>query len=550
MRTKINFKKSGDHSIIHYFFIIFLLVGSILAGIISVLYNLESKAYLSHLELEEKLALKVQVEMISNHFGTIISDLFYLSRQNELSAMLDYGQNENKELIAKEYLEFSRLKGIYDQIRFLDEKGMEIIRINYNNGKPFIVDDAKLQFKGSRYYFKDAILLGKGQVFVSPFDLNIENGIIEEPLKPMIRFGMPVFDRNKKKRGVILFNYLGTHMITLLKETAKLSFGNIMLLNSSGYWLCSPVPENEWGFMIKKRTHKIFPAFFPEVWEGISGSDKNQMYNRNGLFTSATIYPFQNSLISYSNHPDAIGEKNFLSAENNYYWKIISHIPRGKLDPGTQGILKKLFFLAVVSFVVSAIPSWFLAQTIIRRKMVQVELYQSANFDKLTDLPNRSLFIERFEQTLKQASRYERKFALLFIDLDGFKEVNDTMGHDGGDTLLIDVSQRLLGCIRGSDTVARFGGDEFTVLLSVIKSTNDVRIIAGKIIKELSKPFSIKGDKIQIGASVGISTYPVNGDNIERLMQKADTAMYQAKKEGKRDFRFAPQGIDGDGTFN
>ena len=104
----------------------------------------------------------------------------------------------------------------------------------------------------------------------------------------------------------------------------------------------------------------------------------------------------------------------------------------------------------------------------VKRKSYQMALYRSANFDKLIDLPNRSLFHDRLDQNLKQAERYDRRFALLFIDLDGFKSVNDTLGHAAGDALLAKTAERLLGCVRDADTVARMGGDEFTVILSSI----------------------------------------------------------------------------------
>ena len=256
MKKDNSYKKPGDLSIFRYFFIILLLVASILTGVISALYNMESKEYLSHLELEEKVSLKFQVEVVSNHFATIISDLQYLSKQNELLTMLDHGNDAEKRLIAKEYLSFVHLKTMYDQIRYLDESGMEIVRVNYNNGLPYVVQDHDLQFKGDRYYFKDMMALKAGQVFVSPLDLNVEKGKIESPLKPMIRFGVPVFGRNKQKRGMVVFNYLGNHMIEFIKETTQLSAGNIMLVNSSGYWLCSPVSENEWGFIFKNRKQK------------------------------------------------------------------------------------------------------------------------------------------------------------------------------------------------------------------------------------------------------------------------------------------------------
>ncbi|MDA3915731.1 MAG: hypothetical protein PF690_01975 [Deltaproteobacteria bacterium] len=256
------------------------------------MYNLESKDYRFKLELEEQAALELQVGLITHNFAAIISDILYLSRQNELLTLIDGETIGSTKPISKEYLEFSRFKGVYDQIRYLDEKGMEIVRVDYKNGQPSVVKDDQLQFKGDRYYFKDSIRLKAQEVFVSPLDLNIEKGKIEHPLKPMIRFGIPVFNTIGQKRGVVLLNYLGNQMLESIKKAAKLSGENIMLLNSDGYWLCSPNQQDEWGFMIKDREDKTFPARFPEAWKHISGSQQTQFHTGNGLFTSATIYPF------------------------------------------------------------------------------------------------------------------------------------------------------------------------------------------------------------------------------------------------------------------
>jgi diguanylate cyclase (GGDEF)-like protein len=152
---------------------------------------------------------------------------------------------------------------------------------------------------------------------------------------------------------------------------------------------------------------------------------------------------------------------------------------------------------------------------------------------------NRSLFHDRVTQTLKQSKRYNRKFALLFIDLDGFKSVNDMLGHVAGDELLVKTAKRLLDCVRDSDTVARMGGDEFTIILKAISTSENSKIVAQKIIHVLSSPFKIKDHDTHIGVSIGISLYPDNGADIETLLKKADEAMYQAKKNGKNDYRFS-----------
>jgi len=161
-----------------------------------------------------------------------------------------------------------------------------------------------------------------------------------------------------------------------------------------------------------------------------------------------------------------------------------------------------------------------------------------AYFDALTSLPNRRLFNDRLHQALSLAHRYEEKLALLFIDLDGFKPVNDSLGHDTGDLLLQAVARRLEGCLRKSDTVARIGGDEFTCILPHIERAGDVNVVARKIIIALNSPFDLGGHKIQISGSIGASLFPDDSADGEELIRNADTAMYHAKKQGKNNLQF------------
>ncbi len=165
------------------------------------------------------------------------------------------------------------------------------------------------------------------------------------------------------------------------------------------------------------------------------------------------------------------------------------------------------------------------------------QLRQMAHFDKLTGLPNRLLFFERLERAVVESNRSRSNFGLLFVDLDAFKAVNDNHGHKAGDGLLLMAGQRMSGCVRASDTVARMGGDEFCVIVRGVKSIDGPVTVAEKIISALSRPFDISGTTCQIGASVGIAIYPDDGDTVELLMTHADNAMYEAKRGGKNSWR-------------
>jgi diguanylate cyclase (GGDEF)-like protein len=181
-------------------------------------------------------------------------------------------------------------------------------------------------------------------------------------------------------------------------------------------------------------------------------------------------------------------------------------------------------------------------QDITDRKLFSSRLEQLAHYDPLTHLPNRRLLSDRVDHAVQRASRSDDQHALLFIDLDHFKRINDTIGHLSGDRLLTVIAERLLKCVRTSDTVARLGGDEFAVLLEDI-TPMDVERIADKILASLAAPVELEGRDWYIGASIGISLTPRDGADMAALLKNADTAMYRAKADGRHCFRFFDEGM-------
>jgi len=172
------------------------------------------------------------------------------------------------------------------------------------------------------------------------------------------------------------------------------------------------------------------------------------------------------------------------------------------------------------------------------RKQTEELIWKQANYDPLTDLPNRRMFRDRLEQEIKSAHRAGVLLALLFIDLDLFKEVNDTLGHDFGDLLLQDAARRISACVRESDTVARLGGDEFMVILSQLPDTSPIEKIAQNIIEKLAEPYYLGNDTAYVSASIGITIYPSDAVEAEQLVRNADQAMYVAKNDGRNRFSY------------
>ena len=181
---------------------------------------------------------------------------------------------------------------------------------------------------------------------------------------------------------------------------------------------------------------------------------------------------------------------------------------------------------------------------ITQRKVDEEKILYQANYDQLTGLANRTLFMDRLTRLVVESKRAKTNVGLMFIDLDGFKVINDTLGHDAGDLLLKGCARRLEKCVRESDTVARLGGDEFTVIMPLIDSLEAAAVVADRIIRSLEEPFDLDGREGKISSSIGISVLPTQASDASSLLHNADVAMYHAKRQGKANYQFYKPGLE------
>ena len=195
----------------------------------------------------------------------------------------------------------------------------------------------------------------------------------------------------------------------------------------------------------------------------------------------------------------------------------------------------------VATFLLIGLAAYLIRQVFrdaARARVATLEITHTAEHDFLTGLPNRMLLNDRIGQAIAVAQRHQNKVAVLFLDLDGFKQINDSLGHPIGDKLLQSVANRLVACVRGSDTVSRQGGDEFVALLSEVRQPQDAAITAGKMLRAVAEAHSIGRHELRITTSIGVSIYPEDGRDAETLVKNADTAMYEAKEHGRQCYRF------------
>jgi len=320
------------------FFLSFLLL--FLAVAVSFLFQ-ELKAEKIILKAKEQQNIEILRRIANDDVKSVASDLFFLSVHPVLHQMIEDDNPVVRQKLADNFKMFCSNSTLYDQIRFLDESGMERIRINFNQNQPVIVSEDKLQNKAKRYYFADTFALEPGRIFVSPFDLNIEQGQVELPLKPMIRFGTPVVDLTGQKRGIVLLNYFGAKLIHNLSQALPDSMDSFMLLNSEGHWLKGQNPEDEWGFMYEDRKDLTLAKRYPEIWKEISVQDEGQFSSDQGLYTFATVWPLAKGMLSSTGSGEAFQASASVLSGKNYYWKIVSLVTTEKLK-----ILRAAIFLS------------------------------------------------------------------------------------------------------------------------------------------------------------------------------------------------------------
>ena len=306
-----------------YFLIILAPLLFLLALFLWQFYQVEHEKTLLEIKTLDSQRLAAEHKLIDKEFQSIAGDLLYLAEQNEIIQYVGSGNKKFLGQIANEYLHLSAYKGIYDQIRFIDDIGREQIRINFNHGAPTAVPEKQLQNKKNRYYFQKSIFLPKGGIFTSPLDLNIEHGKIEYPLKPMIRFGTPVFNSQGRKKGIILLNYQASELLARMTDDAKETYGEFMLVNEEGYWLRSPNPEDAWGFMYPEGQKRVFGKSFPTAWRLMQTKDDGSFFTDKGFFTFKRIRPL---------HSMKTGVTTTSPESQDYSWIIISHVTPNRLQ--------------------------------------------------------------------------------------------------------------------------------------------------------------------------------------------------------------------------
>jgi len=650
--------------LLRQFALVYLFAASVLTVAIIANVRLDVQDRLDRAKVREAARVEIARNLVAKDFSVVTSDLRLLAEIPSLRHYLDANSKDHLSELSNLFLHVAITTARYDQVRYLDSSGREIVRINYDSGKPAVVSRDQLQDKSKRYFFRDAIKLERNEVFISPLDLNVEHEQLEIPHKPTIRFGMPVFDSAGHKRGIVLLNYFGEELLRHFRESMQGGdLRNGMLLNRDGYWLSSATPENEWGFMLGKPA-RTFGQDFGEEWRTISASENGALRTNKGLFVYATVYPLQEGQRSStgSSSPHSSSARELTARE--YTWKVVSYIPddttsRTSINSGAgSSILFAVAYLllgfgslAIAYFRLSRkqvrirlmedeahlreitvtmsdgllvtdgsgkitfanpeacallgysdkeivgsdmhgllhvrgdgtscprdecnllqvartgktyraveetfkckdgllLPVSVSASAIIRdkesagivvafhditeRKKFQRELERRAQIDALTGLNNRRHFYELAELEIARTIRYGKPLALLMLDVDHFKRINDTHGHHVGDAVLQELSRVCLHTMREIDIVGRLGGEEFAILLpesdaaQALEAAERLRETVAGIVVPVEQ-----GEAVSFTASIGVTSLVEADHDVMAILKRADAGMYDAKKAGR-----------------
>lgn len=518
-------------------------------------------------------ATQVLGRQFENGMDVVASDTCMLASLSSTPAVaadpITQAQSPEASRLADAFKALMAVRPAYLQIRLISasQHGLELVRVDRDGNALLHIAQAELQEKAHYAYVFNTLRLSRGQVYLSDISINHEEGAHAGLNQPTVRVATPVLGADGRVLGLVVINLDLNGLFHRLRSVLPSAY-QVYLSNHWGDYLIHPDPAAAFGFDAGRRVF-IQDAFKPvdQLIKGVGGSvvtTAAPMQQRSdGLVAAFVRLPYggqaedKRFVILGMSQPMV----NVIQEIDRQGWKTVQMI-------ALVGFLSVLLAMLVarrvtrpLKVMTNAMALFAENQTVshldfkrhdevgvlaaslnVMQHTVVANLHELnesreairhlAQHDGLTGLPNRALFADRLQQALAQAQRDQSRVAVMFVDLDGFKPVNDTYGHQAGDSLLVTVAQRMQACVRHADTVGRVGGDEFMVLLPMVLSVQDARVVAEKICQSLSQVMVIDGHAVEISASVGVAIYPNHAKDQFSLLRQADEAMYVAKNSG------------------
>ncbi len=483
----------------------------------------------------ERNLVTVEQRLMQKELKRIISDLFIIKSIVERN--IDEAiQEKDYTTIVHGFASIVENKKIYDQMRYIDQDGKEIVRIDMETDGAVTAKNSKLQNKSNRYYFKETMAIKKKQIYISRLDLNVENGKIEMPIKPMIRIACKVYDKEGNNRGIVILNYYASEMINDFNTIAENSNACVYLINSKGYYLSNASnKDSEFSFMYEDKEKLGFFSDFPNVWQKLLKEEQSKILSPEDIFFARPIIPLKeekldNFMISFEDI--VLGEGNL--------W-VVSHISKSDYPQAfdktpTEKLAKiwhddKLDIILIAFFAVNFAFLYNGAKN--KRRQMKFE----AERDSLTDTFNRRAGMSYSKKSLKKNQRLGNTCCITFMDINGLKTVNDKIGHKAGDALIVSFSKIVNSMIKNEnkEIFFRYGGDEF-VLFQANKTKTEAEKFWQELKNKITEINNSNQHSFNISISHGISEITKRNKvtALEKYIDQADENMYAEKTKVKK----------------
>jgi len=473
----------------------------------------------------EQYLLDLTAKSLSNRIGRVVSDVLYLA--DRISAYDSIKQS--LDMISRDLIYFCNRKRTYGHINLLDIQGKELLKIRSSSTGPYVIGDYLLSKTPEPLpYFSQALMLKSGGVFISHLGLLKEGGKLADPAQPEIIVSAPIY-RNGKQQGVVAASYNAHFMLSEFLDIAGSSDSSMFLLNTAGYYLANDeAPEKDFAFMYDDRKNISFKAENPWPWGEIHKSATGSFKTAAGDYIYTCITPYNGYLESGA----SLSESRYSLQEGNWY--AVSFLSKAKLEVmgitstflGTAAYIFKTHWMIFIGIILTSIAVGVLFYF---NRLHKDEVRYFSEFDAMTGAYNRRAGVTLLEHAYREAMRDQNSISVCFLDIDGLKQVNDQLGHDAGDNLIMDVVGGIKHCIRRPDFIIRLGGDEFLIAF-LHTSASQAEEAWQRIRNEYQRMNTTEQKPYLISASHGISEItPEIKRVIDEVLCEADVKMYAEK---------------------
>jgi diguanylate cyclase len=551
------------------------LAGALVASLTGY-YALSASRALLIQSAQDELLLSTQVlaRRVAVTRQEVSRNLQVLATHPSAVAAIQQGRADAELQLATLFKVLMEANSEYLQIRLIGaaDHGLERVRVDRDSGGTRTIGGDELQEKGHFSYVSETLALSAGETYLSSININHEVGSHAGLGRPTVTLATPVANARGDVVGLIVINLDLNATFSLLSADLPRDY-TLYLANGQGDLLIHPDPSRTFGF--DKGRRYLVQDEFPGLQELVAGAvqDKILMANTGSQAAEPLLAAFiSRGVVGHSDESSIVlGLSRPLKVVTQQSDRLTENIVQLVLLVSLGCILLAVLVARAltgpINTVIAAVHrfsndnqalplpvdrtdeigvlarSFARMQKQIRQQLDvlqdnQEELEHLAQHDTLTGLPNRRKFMERLDRTLARAKRTGDGFTLLFIDIDKFKTINDSLGHATGDAVLVAVAQRLAQSTRQVDTAARLGGDEFILMLDQFADRNLIAGFTEKLLHTLKAPIYFEGHTLNVEFSVGISRFPDDGDTAQALLHNADNAMYRAKTSGRNGYRF------------